>query len=475
MVTGVTAGLIATRAHGEPKLATITPAHLLENMVEHAGDVTTVSGDMSWKNDVLGLSMLSFGGQSSGDLTALLGNGSGRVWIQDGKVRFDIQGAAGDTIIVGDSAGVWVYTYASNTATEYTFPARSKTGDSQGSGAQGSEGTGAAQSSQKAVTEPVAAIEGFIQQLAPHATLAVSDQVTVAGRDCYVLSMIPMAPNTVFGSVRVAVDGDTYLPLKLDLYAKGVAEPVLTAGFTSVSYSKVGENVFAFTPPTSATVERKTLTLPGMVAGGSGGGPAAAPHAGPGITDGPTPLTLAEAAIKAGFAPPAAQIVDPALAFAGAWVIPAEEVDLQSLLDRLSSGMLGSGMPGSSALRSDEPGPERGAEPSTSTSGVKRQPAPLSPTPGPVTVGPTVIQRYGQGFGTIVLVETRVPTELATQLQQLLAGFPLVGRTDASGVAIYRLDTALGSVALWNRDGLLFVAGGFVSRADLERFIAGVR
>ena len=318
-------------------------------MAQHAGDVAAVSGDVSWKNDVLGLSMLSFGGQGSGDLTALLSSGSGRVWVQNGKARFEIQGATGDTIIVGDSTSVWVYTYASNTATEYTLPAGSKANAGRGQREQ----SGTTQSSPDSrVADPVAAIDEFIQKLAPDATLAVSDPVTVAGQSCYVLSLIPKAANTVFGSVQVAIDSKTYLPLKLDVYAKGTVKPVFTVGFTSVSYSTLADSIFAFTPPANATVAHKTLTLPAAMAGGSGTGSDVGPDGAAdqsSSTGEQAPLTLAEAAAKAGFTPLAAQTTDPALAFGGASVIPAQQVDLQSLLGQLQSGALGSGMLGSGA------------------------------------------------------------------------------------------------------------------------------
>lgn len=462
-VTGVTVGLVATRAQGEPHLATITPAQLLANVAQRAGDVAAVSGDVSWKNDVLGLSMLSFGGQGGGDLTALLSSGSGRVWVQDGKARFEIQGATGDTTIVGDSASVWVYAYAGNTATEYTLPAGSR--ETQGSGQSSTTPFSPA-----ATADPVAAIDGFIQKLAPDATLAMSDPVTVAGQGCYVLSLIPKATNTVFGSVQVAIDGTTYLPLKLDIYAKGAVKPVFTVGFTSVSYSTLADSIFAFTPPPNATVEHKTLTLPAAMAGGSGTVPAIGSD---GTSDQSSstgeraPLTLAEAAAKAGFTPLAAQTTDPALAFAGASAIPARELDLQSLLGQLQSGALGSVVAGSDMPDSGTTGSDAGAQSLNSPTVT----LPL----GPVTIGPTVIQHYGQGFGTVVLIETKVPAEVASQLEQTLAAVPLLSRTTAGTVTIYQLNTALGSAALWDKGGLLFVAAGCVSQTDLTGFIASVR
>jgi outer membrane lipoprotein-sorting protein len=346
------------------------------------------------------------------------------VWVQREKARFEIQGGLGDTTIVGDHAGIWVYSSGKNTATEYTLPAK-QAGTSQTT--LQAAGTSAA--------DPVAAIGQYVQKLAPYATLAVSEPIKVAGRSCYVLSLVPKAPNTVLGSVQVAIDSKTYVPLKVDVYAKGTAEPVLTAGFTSVSYSDIDDDIFAFTPPANATIEHKTLALPTL---GS-----LKPDATKTGSE-PISLTIAEAAAQAGFTPLAAQTTDPALVLAGASVIPAGQVDLSTMLGKLQ----GLTMPTS-----------------------------LSPalTSGPVTLGPAVVLRYGQGFGTVVLVEAKIPSELTAMLEPMLGTIPLLSRTTVGGTTIYQLDSALGSVALWEKDGLLFVAAGSVSQTDLREFIASVR
>jgi outer membrane lipoprotein-sorting protein len=427
-VAGATVGMVEARAQGEASLTTTTPAQLVADVAQHAGDATSLSGDVSWSNDLLGLSMLSFGGQGTGDFTSLLASGFGRVWVQGEKARFEIQGGVGDTTIVGDRAGIWVYSSGNNTATQYTLTAKQAGTTGQDTGAS--------------AANPVAAIEGYIQKLAPDATLAVSEPVKVAGRSCYVLSLVPKASNTVFGSVQVAIDSKTYVPLKIDVYAKGATKPVLTAGFTSVSYSGIGDDIFAFTPPANATVEHKTLTLP---APGSGETSAAqsSDTATKTATE-PASLTIAEAAAKAGFTPLEAQTTDPALAFADACVIPVQQVDLQSMLGKLQSATLPASLP--SEL-----------------------------TSGPVALGPAIVQRYGQGFGTIALVEAKIPGELTAMLEQMLETVPLLSRTTAGGTTIYQLDSALGSVALWEKDGLLFVAAGSVSQTDLREFIASVR
>ena len=474
VVGGLTGGLVGAYAQGSPSLATVTPTQLLANVEQHAADVTSVSGAVTWKNDILGLSMLSsLGGQSAGDLTSLFTGGSGRLWVQNGKVRFEIQGSGGDTTMIGDSTGLWVYDSAKNTATQYTLPARPASSDAAT--------TGTTEAQHTTTTDPVAAIDAVLQKLAPTAGLAVSDPVKVAGQDCYVLSLVPKATNTIFGSVQVSIDSKTYLPLKMEVYAKGDNSPVLSVGFTSVSYSQVDSSLFAFTPPATATVDHKTLTLPAglgqskdATATGSDSSSTTEPASAAGSAKADNSLTLAEAATQAGFTPLAPNTTDAALAFGGASVIPAQQVDLQSLLAKLPAGDLGGGLFGSES---------QSATASTKTSTAAPASDPLASLAaavpsGPVTLGPAVIQRYGQGFGTIVFAQAQVPAELSTWLDQTLGSAQfsqLLTKTTTGSYTVYQLNTALSSMAIWDKNGMVFAAAGCVSSTDLVGFIASVR
>lgn len=459
VVAGATISVVAARAQGESSLTGMTPAELIVAVSEYAhGDIPPISGELSWKNDLLGLSMLSFGGQGTGDFSSLLAAGKGRLWVQNKNARFEIQGVLGDTTITADDTRVWVYSSSKNTATEYTLPempARSIASDAPGTGLIGDSPT--------SLADPVTTIESFLEKLAPDATVELGAPVQVAGRDCYLLSLTPKAPNTVFGSVEVAIDGETYVPLKLDVFAKGDTEPVLTAGFTSVSYKSIDGSIFAFTPPANAAVEHKTLTLP--LLGSATKGADSVTKDGVEAT-----LSLVEAAAKADFTPLAAQTVDPNLAFSGAYVIPAKQVDLKMPAEALQSGVLGS-FRDAGETRGDTSGTTV-----TSSTGVTL-PAALLPILGSdqVTLGPTVVQSYGRGFGTVILVEAKVPDGFGTMVEQALAGVPFIGSSTVGGNAVYQFGTSLGSAGLWETDGLLCVAVGSVSQTDLTGFIASVR
>ena len=118
----------------------------------------------------------------------------------------------------------------------------------------------------------------------------MTGQQTVAGQQSYMLTIKPAAGTTTsFGSVQVAIDGSTFVPLQVQVYAKGDTTPALSAGFTNVSYAGNNASLFRFTPPAGATVQHKTL--PAMANPTSGmTAPTSAKHA---------PLTLAQAQAKA--------------------------------------------------------------------------------------------------------------------------------------------------------------------------------
>ena len=91
-------------------------------------------------------------------------------------------------------------------------------------------------------------------------TLSVDNDVRVAGRPAYDLVLTPKATDTLVGSVSIAVDAATGLPLQVQIDAAGQTTPAVSVGFTSLDLSTPDASLFAFTPPAGATV--KELTKP---------------------------------------------------------------------------------------------------------------------------------------------------------------------------------------------------------------------
>jgi hypothetical protein len=82
---------------------------------------------------------------------------------------------------------------------------------------------------------------------------------SVHGRDAYDLVLTPRTDATLVGSVSIAVDGTTGLPLRVTIDARGQSTPAFQAEFTSFSPSAPAAGNFAFTPPPGAKVTEQSL------------------------------------------------------------------------------------------------------------------------------------------------------------------------------------------------------------------------
>jgi hypothetical protein len=90
--------------------------------------------------------------------------------------------------------------------------------------------------------------------------VSTGQNILVAGRGSYELTLTPKSPGTLIASVTISVDGKTGLPLAVAVYAVGQDSPAFKVSFDSVSFSAPAESLFAFTPPSGVTV--KELSQP---------------------------------------------------------------------------------------------------------------------------------------------------------------------------------------------------------------------
>lgn len=405
-------GIAASRAQGSTAtLPTIAPAQLLARVAAAQQTTKAVSGSVAWSNGLIPGSDLTslFGGSGAAptSLTGLLMGGSGRLWIQQGAgLRLESQGSGSDFVLVAGKNGLWSYSSATDSATQYAPPAGA-----------GKPTAGASPSPAATSVNPVSAITKALQHFAATGAVAVSGQTTVAGRQSYVLTVTPTSTTTTFGSLRVAVDGTTFVPLRVQVFARGDTTPTLSAGFTSVSYRSLAGNLFTFTPPAGANVRHTSLPSPQGLMGGAGSQTRPAAQ--------PAPLTLTQARARAAgyglvLTLPRQDSLPASLPFAGAMVAP----------------------------------PARGH-------------------------GATAILRYGTGFGTVALVESQGVTGASgasANFQQRLAGLPqgLATRTTVAGTPGYEIATALFNVVAWQHGKVTAVAAGMVPQATLQAFVAAV-
>jgi hypothetical protein len=101
---------------------------------------------------------------------------------------------------------------------------------------------------------PAALAGGALAALDADTSLTVDDDITVADRPAYDLVLTPHDDGTKIGSVHVAIDGATKVPLGVQVYAKDSTAAAIDVSFTSIKFGTPAERNFDFVPPPTATV-----------------------------------------------------------------------------------------------------------------------------------------------------------------------------------------------------------------------------
>ncbi len=423
------AGVVAVAGAGSAaSLPAISAAELMAKMGQSEGQVQAVSGEISWTNDLFGdLGSAAQMGQMPAQ-SPLTSNGSGRVWLSDAGMRVESQGSGGDQVAGASKATrtAWTYDSATNAARRWVM-----TGDATAKEPMPSP---------SASMMTPAAIAMYLQQLAPYATVDVAGQGTVAGREVYLLRMTPVADDTALGAVQASIDGKTIVPLRLEVFAKSGGSAVLQFGFDSVSYDPIDPALYAFTPPAGAEVTTEQID-PSRMKGEAGAG-----HS-PSEVDNAAHEKLARRALLT--LDQAQSLVDYQISSARdytarpfRWAYVFDNGMPLTALGNPVFQMMGLG----------------GTEAASSPTGAKMSPA--------------SVLLYGDGFGAIALAQTKTTPELDKQVKQLPA---LVDTSTVNGAQVRSMTTPLGGVYLWQQGDTTLMAGGMVTKADLDAFVASVR
>src|SRR6478609_1397310 len=100
----------------------------------------------------------------------------------------------------------------------------------------------------QAATDVLAALQ-------PTSTISVDGTDEVAGRPAYDLVLAPKpTERTLLREVRIAVDAQERMPLRLTVLGQGSTSPALQVGFTDLTFGQQDPARFTFTPPAGAKV-----------------------------------------------------------------------------------------------------------------------------------------------------------------------------------------------------------------------------
>ncbi|WP_312721150.1 DUF2092 domain-containing protein [Mobilicoccus sp.] len=213
--------------------------------------VPALSGTVVAKAD-LGLPDMP-GMSDSAELTSLVsGSHTMRVWY-DGpeKVRLAKLGDAGETDIVRNGSQAWVWSSTEKKAVQYTLPTDTPSGQTHRSDGATMPAT------------PQEASQQILARLGEDSTVSTTSVSRVAGRDAYELVLTPKQKDTLVKDVRLAVDGETMIPLRVQVFSTRLSSPAYEVGFSSIDMGDVEDRMFTFTPPAGTTLEKQDLSAAG--------------------------------------------------------------------------------------------------------------------------------------------------------------------------------------------------------------------
>jgi outer membrane lipoprotein-sorting protein len=244
-IVGLAAGGVFTARASSESLPRATPAELLADV--QAARVSGFSGTIVAQLS-LGLPELpALGGDAGGASVASLLSGSHtmRFWYGGAdRQRMALLGTTDETDIFHNGRDVWQWDSDTHLATHSVLPA------------------GRAAPATVAQLSPQQLAQRAIAAITPSTRVTVDSNRRVADRSAYDLVLTPRDGSTRVGSVRIAIDGSTKMPLGVQVFARGSASPAVDVSFSDVVFKTPSADNFAFTPPPGAVVRQ------GMPAGG---------------------------------------------------------------------------------------------------------------------------------------------------------------------------------------------------------------
>lgn len=173
----------------------------------------------------------------------LTGSHTMQVWYGGlGKQRIALLGATDETDLFRNGTDVWQWSSADQVAVHSSVPAHASTAVP-------------VPSSTSSLT-PDDLARGALHALDPTTRVAIEGKHTVADRKAYELVLTPRTTATKIRSVHISVDGDTKIPLGVQVYARGASVPAVDVAFTSIRFGTQAERNFVFSPPPHATVHQ---------------------------------------------------------------------------------------------------------------------------------------------------------------------------------------------------------------------------
>jgi outer membrane lipoprotein-sorting protein len=169
------------------------------------------------------------------------GKHSARIWTDgNGKLRLALPNGQSEQTIVDDGTTTWSWNSQDNEVTKSEHKAEEKAEKPE---------TG-----QKAI-DPATAAKEIVTLTKEFSDISVDGTARVANRAAYELVLTPKASEkTLIREVRIAVDAELKMPLRVAVLTNGTSEPAGTVGFSQINVGPQDPKLFEFTPPANAKI-----------------------------------------------------------------------------------------------------------------------------------------------------------------------------------------------------------------------------
>ncbi|WP_326588562.1 LolA family protein [Streptomyces sp. NBC_01294] len=263
-VAAATVAMVPAFANaGGPDLPKVTAQQLVEKIA--ASEVQQLSGTARISTDLglpkIATGLLGGGGVAGGsanpeDKVAQLANGTHTLRVAaDGpdRQRLTFLDGKDEYSLIHNGDDVWGYDSKSNEVFHEKNPEAGK-----GSGKDGKDAGKEHKTGDRLTASPQQMAEEILKAAGTTTDVSVGDTAQVAGRDAYQLVLKPKQSGSTVGSVQIAVDAKTGVPLRVQLLSSQGGKPIVDAGFTKVDFAKPSADTFAFTPPKGAKLTEGT-------------------------------------------------------------------------------------------------------------------------------------------------------------------------------------------------------------------------
>jgi outer membrane lipoprotein-sorting protein len=174
-----------------------------------------------------------------------------RMWSDGtGKIRVQLPGGDSERTFVDDGQTAWLWDSAEQTVVKKPHESFEEQKLELGQ-------------EHSVPTDPVTVSRQVVAAIQQYSDVTVDGTARVANRPAYELVLTPKpTEKTVLREVRIAVDSELRVPLRMAVLTNGTDAPAVQVGFSELNVGPQDASLFAFTPPAGAKVTEPELEEP---------------------------------------------------------------------------------------------------------------------------------------------------------------------------------------------------------------------